>query len=195
MWRSSLPRPHTLIILPSLTLLQSSCWSLNPPGVLLLSGPYNLFCSLPRLSSLSYLHVLLHYFFQVFFKCHLSETFPTTHLKFCNPFCQQPTCPFPAVLCCQDMKPGLMEWQEFACQSDTKAMAEWRWKVSFYVPRVEEGYWKQCGMVCFSPPIIFRMLDSSIDFLAQLSDLWADSDWCEFVEECPPPGLSRCQKF
>ena len=47
----------------------------------------------------------------------------------------------------------------------------------------------------FFPRIIFRMLDSSIDFISQFSDLWADSDWCEFVEECPPPGLSRCQKF
>ena len=47
----------------------------------------------------------------------------------------------------------------------------------------------------FFSPIIFRKLDSSIDFLAQLSDLWADSDWYEFVEESHPPGLSRCQKF
>lgn len=195
MWRSSLPRPHTLIILPSLTPLQSSCWSLNPQ----VSSCFRALTTYSALSLDSLHSALCMSYFLTSFKSFSNvisvKPSQTTYLKICNPFFQRPTCLFPAVLCRQVMKPGLTEWQEFACQSDTKAMAEWRWKVSLYVPRVEEAYWKQCGTVCFFSPIIFRKLDSSTDFLAQLSDLWADSDWYEFVEESPPPGLSRYQKF
>ena len=111
MWRSSLPRPHTLIILPSLTPLQSSCWSLNPQ----VSSCFRALTTYSALSLDSLHSALSMSYFLTSFKSFSNVTSvkpsQTTYLKICNPFFQWPTCLFPTVLCRQVMKPGLTEWR------------------------------------------------------------------------------------